>query len=176
MFSKEPVWLPIHIIPERYGDFCFKNNLTERRLVKLFDAFLLRGRSHRNSKKIEILQESFEYLQRHINYNLFRQGSNIGDVIPTPEYLNYKYRIFYDNGQNWYTPKEILDTYPFLKHERNYTTEFIGEMVYVSLIIGKYQPSENCYYISLPSFVWLMKYHEYTVKQYLLFPPEDSHT
>jgi hypothetical protein len=173
MYSKEPVWLLPEAIIDRYDEFCFKNHLNERRLVKLFDAFLLRGRGNRNSKKIEILQESFENLQDHIVYNLFMQASKNDASIKTPEYLKYKYGIFYDSGQNWYTPKEILETYSFLKHEKNFTTEFIGEMAYIGLVTGRYQPAENCYYISLPSFVWLMKYREFIVKQYLILPPTD---
>ncbi|MDP1801193.1 MAG: hypothetical protein Q8L81_07575 [Bacteroidota bacterium] len=171
MYSKEPVWLLPETIVDRYNEFCFKNNLTEKRLVQLYDAFLLRGRDHRNSKKIEILQESFEILQQHIKYNLMKQGSNNEDIINTPHYLKYKYEIFYDKEKNWYTPSELIDTYSFLKNERHFTSKFIGEMAYIGMIIGKYQPHENCYYIHLPSFVWLIKYREYIVRQYLMLPP-----
>ena len=173
MYSREPIWLTTQIIVDKYDEFCFKNNLNERMLLQLYNAFLLRGRRNGNSKKIEILQESFENLQDHIIYNLFMRGSKEDLSIRKPDYLKYKYKIFYDSSKNWYTPSEILETYPFLKYERAYTTKFIGDMAMVSLVIGKYQPCDNCYYISLPSFVWLMKYHEYTVRQYLMLPPDD---
>ncbi|MBA2613941.1 MAG: hypothetical protein H0U95_18405 [Bacteroidetes bacterium] len=174
MYSKDPVWLLPEALIGTSKDFCFKNNITERVLRSLVDAFLLRARSNRNSKKTEILQESFEQLQRHINYNFLKRTANIGSIIPEPEYINKKYKIFYDKSQTWYTPKEILETYPFLKLEKSYTCEFIGDLVQIGMVIGKFQRSEDCFFISLPSFVWLLKYHEFTVSQFVFLRPDDD--
>ncbi len=173
MYSKEPVWLYPEAIIQTYNDFCFKNSITERKLKTLAEAFLLRARSNRNSKKTEILQESFEQMQLHINYNFLKRSANMGDVVKEPTYITHKYKIFYDKSQTWYTPKEILEIFDFLKYERSYTSEFIGYLVEIGMVIGKFQRSENCFFVSLPSFVWLLKYHEFTVKQYLILPPED---
>lgn len=176
MYSKEPVWYLPEEILRKYQDFCFVNNINERRLVRLFDAFLIRGRGNRNSRKIEILQESFEDLMGHIEYNFFRRGSKNGDKPhKIPEYLKHKYGIFYDKELNWYTPSEILKTYyAILKNETYFTCEFIGELVQMGLIIGKYSPKENCYYILLPSFVDLMKLREHSLQQYRWLPPPND--
>lgn len=176
MYSKEPVWyLPDQIL-SKYHDFCFINNINERRLVRMFDAFLLRGRGNRNSRKIEILQESFEELMAHIEYNFSRRTNNKANIlVKIPEYLKYKYSIYYDKELNWYTPSEILKTYyNILKNEKYFTCEFIGELVQMGLIIGKYAPKEDCYFILLTSFVELMKLREHCVRQYLILPPPDA--
>lgn len=175
MYSKEPVWLLPAEILKKYDNFCFVNNISERRLVRLFDNFLLRGRLNRNSKKIEILLESFEVLQGHIKYNLLKQVSKAEAKIIIPIYCKTKYRIFYDRSMNWYTPSEVLKAYSeFLAHERSFTCEFIGELAHIGLVTGKYNPTENCYYILLPSFVDMVKLRDYSVSQYLFLPPPDS--
>lgn len=175
MYSKEPVWLLPDEIVRKYENFCFVNNITERRLVRLFDNFLLRGRINRNSKKVEILEESFEDLRNHIRYNLFKQGSKSEAKGIMPDYCKIKYQIPYDSSMNWYTPKEILEIYStFLKYEKSLTSEFIGELAYIGLLTGKYNPSENCYHIHLPSFVEFLKYREYSLMQYRWLPgPEE---
>ncbi len=176
MYSKDPVWLLPEDILRKYEEFCFINNITERRLVRLFDTFLLRGRGNRKSKKVEILQESFEDIMKHIEYNFYKRTGNKSDLpVKIPEYLKYKYRIFYDSALNWYTPSEILNTYcDILKNETFFTCEFLGDLVMMGLIVGKYSPRENCYYILLTSFVELMKLREHSVRQYLLLPPPDE--
>lgn len=176
MYSKDPVWLLPEDILRKYEEFCFINNITERRLVRLFDTFLLRGRGNRKSKKVEILQESFEDIMKHIEYNFYKRTSNKSDLpVKIPEYLKYKYQIFYDSKLNWYTPSEILTTYcDILKNETYFTCEFLGDLVMMGLIVGKYSPRENCYYILLTSFVELMKLREHSVRQYLLLPPPNE--
>lgn len=172
MYTKDPVWLYPEVIVLMYKDFCFKNNITERKLRTLVDAFLLRGRSNRNTKKVEILQESFEVLQAHIIYNYEMKTCKNREMVIRPVYMKYKYQVYYDSNHSWYTPKEVIENYPFFKTEQNYTTNFIGDLVEIGMITGKYVTSERCFYILIPSIVWLIKYHEYTVSQYLFFPPQ----
>jgi len=171
MYSKEPNWLIPEDIIKVFSDFCFDNQISERRIIDLFDAFLLRGRDNRNKRKVEILQESFELLQDHIRYQLYKQGSKAEAKIIMPDYLKHKYEIFYDGSQNWYTPKEALSNYPFLKNEKHFTSKFIGELAKIGLISGKYQPADGCYYILLPSFVDMMKYRDHCVEQSRMLPP-----
>jgi hypothetical protein len=59
MLHKEPVWLLTNDLIDKYHNFCFQRNITERFLVQLFDAHLLRGQANRTLKKVEILEESF---------------------------------------------------------------------------------------------------------------------
>ena len=172
MYSEDPVWLVPEELIKKFSDFCFKNSISERRIVRLFDAYLLRGRDNRKSKNIEILQQSFFDLQAHIKYNHLKQVSKNEAKIIQPPYCKKKYMIFYDRSYNWYTITEALDTYSdFLKEEKNFTVEFIGELVNIGLITGKYNLSENCYHILLPSFVDLIKYRDYSVSKILLLPP-----
>lgn len=173
MYSKEPVWLMPDEIIKKYDDFCFSNQISEKTIIRLLDAFLLRGRNNRHTRKVEILLESFEELQNHIRYTLFRQGSKHEAKFHRPDYLKYKYRIPYDSSKNWYTPSELMETYAFLKNEINFNPKFIGELAQISLIIGKYQPSESCYHILLPSFVEMMKYRDFSVDRYKMLPPLD---
>ena len=173
MYSKEPVWLtPEDIIEKHYKDFCFYNQITDRRITKLFDAFLLRGRYFRHTSKVEILQESFEDLQNHIRYTLFKQVSKQEAKMKRPKYLDYKYEIPYDHNRVWFTPSDLLETYSqFLKYEKDFTTDFLGDLTLINLVAGKYQPSEHCYHISLTSFVEILKFREYNISQYRILPP-----
>jgi len=174
MYSKEPVWLNPEDILKRYKDFCFYNNISERRIVKLFDTFLLGGRDNRKTKKIEVIQESFDYLKKHVQFNFDVQGSKDNSEIIKPDYLKYHYQVFYDTNLVWYTPKDLLDTYyELVKYDKNFTTEFIGDLANIGLIIGKFHTSENCYLVSSRSFIWLLIYRKFIVEQYGLLPPPD---
>jgi hypothetical protein len=175
MYSKEPVWLLPEQIVQKYEEFCFNNSITERRIVKLFDAHLLRGKENRHGHKVLVLQESFELLKGHVHYTSIKKISKQEAKVKRPTYLNCKYQIYYDSNKNWYTPKEILEIYSFLKHENRFNTELIGELYQVGLIFGKYQPSESSYHVSLSSFVDLLKYMNYTLAQSLILPqPPDN--
>lgn len=171
MYSKEPVWLLPEQIVQKYEEFCFYNHITERRIVKLFDAHLLRGKENRHGHKILVLQESFDLLKGHVHYTSMKKTLGHEAKSKRPNYLNCKYQIYYDSNKNWYTPKEILEIYSFLKYEGRFNTEFIGELYQVGLVLGKYQSSEGCYHISLSSFVDLLKYLNFTLTQSLIFPP-----
>lgn len=171
MYSKEPVWLSPEQIIRQNEEFCFVHNLTERIIVKLFDAHLLRGIDDRNTRKILILEESFELLQGHIRYMHYKQAFKQKAKAKRPRYLNHKFKIYYDSSKNWYTPKEILETYTFLKQEKKFNTEFIGELSKIGLLVGTYQQSQCCYHVTLSSFVELIKYMNYTLAQSLLLPP-----
>jgi hypothetical protein len=77
--NKEPVWLTTKEIIDKYYQFCYDKDITEKFLVKLYDAHLLRGNTNRRLKKIEILEESFLALIIHINYNLEQYSYKFGD-------------------------------------------------------------------------------------------------
>jgi hypothetical protein len=179
MYSREPNWLLPEDLIRKYEGVCQLNHITERRLTRLFDAFLLRGRCNRKSSRIEILEESFEELLDHVRYTLQKQLSKLDKRLPVkiPEYCKHKYRIYYDSSFNLYTPSEILKTYSeFLQYERYFSPEFIGELVHMGLITGKYSPGENCYYVLLSSFVDIIKLREYCVDGYKLLPPPQDRT
>lgn len=173
MYSQEPHWLLPEDIVNKYRNYCFYNNITERRIVKLFDASLLIGRPNRTSKKVEILEESFEYIQKHIEYSFLKRTGNLklNAHFTIPQYLKVKYELPYDNGLTWYTPTEVRKTYEFIfKKEEALTIQLLGDLVQMGLVIGKYDPKENCYYMLLTSFVEILKLHEYCVSEKLLFP------
>lgn len=146
----------------------------EKTLIRLLDAYLLRGRYNRHNRKVEILLESFQELQNHIRYTLFKLGSKNEAKFNRPDYLKYKYRIPYDSSKSWYTPKELIETYTFLKHYSIFNTRFIGELVQISLVIGKYNTSEGCFHILLPSFVEMMKYRDFSVERLKILPPPED--
>ena len=174
MYSKEPLWLLPEEVIKKYEDFCFMNGINEKRLVKLFDVGLLRGNDNRQTRKIEILEESFEDLRNHIKYNHFLQGSKADAVVKMPVYIKYRYKIYYEKNYHWHTPAEALKTYSnILQYEKNISIEFIGELVSMNVVIGRYKPSESSYQVFLPSFTDLIKYREYSVeKNHWLPPPE----
>ena len=172
MYSGDPIWLNPENITKMFNDFCFFNHIDEKRIVKLFDAHLLRGNDNRQTRKIEILQESFEELREHIKYQRFKLASKIEAKLKMPIYCKYKYRIYYDRSNHLYTPTELLKTYSdVLRHEKHFTVEFIGELVTMGMLIGKYKPSENCYLVFLPSFVELLKFREYNIDKMHILPP-----
>ena len=175
MYTADPIWLKPEDIVKKFKDFCDYNNITPRMLIKLFDSFLLRGRDNRKTKDIEILVESFEDLKKHIEYNFDKRISKEASKLGRPHYLTRKYTVFYDSSNNWYTPKEVLHTYsPFLKYEKSFSCEFIGSLALIGLIIGKFNTSENCYHVQLSSFLELMKYQEYSLQQYRIFPTDEA--
>lgn len=174
MYSTEPVWFSPEDIIKKNEDFCFSNKITEKTIIRLLDSFLLRGRYIRHNRKVVILLESFQQLQNHIRYTLFKQGSKSEAKSNRPDYLKYKYRIPYDSSKSWYTPTELLDTYNFLKYDPIYNTRFIGELAQISLIVGKYSISESCFHILLPSFVEMLKYRDFSVQQLKVLPPPED--
>lgn len=175
MYSKNPVWLLPEDILKKYRNFCFYNNITERRLIKLFEAFMLCGMTNRKSRKIEIIQESFELLQNHIHFNRNMQAAKKDADVLRPEYLNIRYQIFSDNSLVWYTPKDLLETYAeTVSLDKHFTTEFIGELTDIGLILGRYSPTDNCYNVLSRSFLWLLKYRKFILDQYGLLPPPES--
>lgn len=174
MYSKRPVWLIPEDILKKYRNFCFYNNISERRLVQFYETNILSGVHNKKTKKIEIIEESFELLQNHIQFNRNMQSAKQYSDVSRPQYLNLKYEIFSDNSLIWYTPKEILERYSeTIAYHKHFTTTFIGDLTDVGLVLGRYNPSENCYNVLCRSFLWLLKYRKFIVDQNgLLFPPE----
>ena len=171
--SKEPVWLLPDEILRKYFDFCFQRNITERFIVKLFDAHLLRGQTNRKLKKVEILEESFLELLKHINYNLQKQMYySIEEKISVPIYCAIEDgTVRYNLDKSWYTATELLEELKSLKQHKIYTVDFINELMHKGIIRGRYNKTEKIGLILLPSFIELIKYRDYTLTQNLFFPP-----
>jgi hypothetical protein len=173
MPSKEPVWLSTDDLIKKYFDFCFQRNINERFLVKLFDAHLLRGQTNRRLKKVEILEESFLELLKHINYNLQKQMyySN-EEKISVPIYcLIEDNTIRYNIDRSWYTASDLMNELPSIKQHKIYTVDFINELMLKGILRGRYDKTEKIGFILLPSFIELIKYRDYTLTQNLFYPP-----
>ena len=173
MLYKEPVWLLTDDLIKKYFDFCFQRNINERFLVKLFDAHLLRGQTNRRLKKVEILEESFLELLKHINYNLQMQMyySN-EEKISVPIYCLIEDKtIRYNIDRSWYTATDLMKELPSIKHHKIYTVDFINELMLKGILRGRYDKTEKIGFILLPSFIELIKYRDYTLTQNLFYPP-----
>ena len=173
MHLKEPMWLLPDEILKKYFDFCFQRNINERFLVKLFDAHLLRGQTNRKLKKIEILEESFLELLKHINYNLQMQMFNSNaEKILIPIYCVIEDEtIRYNRNRSWYTATELMKELPSIKHHKVFTVDFINELMLKGILRGRYDKTEKLGFILLPSFIELIKYRDYTLTQNLFYPP-----
>ncbi|MBK6834036.1 MAG: hypothetical protein IPG89_07100 [Bacteroidetes bacterium] len=164
MYSKEPVWLTTDQIINKYFEFCFERNITERFLVKLFDAHLLRGQNNRKLKKVEILEESFLELIKHINYNLQIQMYRFSEEkISVPNYCEIGNKITtYSIDKSWYTASEILYEMPAIKYHKIFTVDFINELMDKGMLRGRIDRSQKVGLIlfCLP-FMELLKYRNY---------------
>ena|SRR3989344_3473143 len=167
MYSKEPVWLTTDQIISKYFDFCFERNITEKFLVKLFDAHLLRGQNNRKLKKVEVLEESFLELIKHINYNLQVQMYRFNsEKISVPNYCEMGNQITtYSLDKSWYTASEIIYHMPTIKYHKMFTVEFINELMDKGMVRGRIDRTQKVGLILLPSFIELIKYHNYMIKQ-----------
>ncbi len=168
MPSKEPVWLTTKEIINKYYAFCYDKDITERFLVKLFDAHLLRGNTNRKLKKIEILEESFLELLKHINYNLEQYSFRFdGTKISVPQYCfeEQKTKIYSNIENSWYTSSEVIRITEIHANCKCFTVEFLNELVEKFIVRGRYDKSMKVNLILLPSFKELMKYRNYTLKQ-----------
>lgn len=167
MITKEPIWLTTDQVVKKYFEFCFSRNITEKFLVKLFDAHLLRGQCNRKLKKVEILEESFLELLKHINYNLQVQMYRFNrEKISVPNYCEMgDVMMEYDIENSWYTASEILFQMPELKYHRIFTVEFINELMDKGMIRGRFDRTQKVGLILLPSFVELLKYRNHMIKQ-----------
>lgn len=167
MYSKEPVWLTTDEILRKYFEFCFERNITERFLVKLFDAHLLRGQNNRKIKKVEILEESFLELIKHINYNLQVQMYKFNEEkISVPNYCQIENKIIiYSIDKSWYTASEIIHEVPAMRYHKIFTVDFINELMEKGMIRGRMDRSQKVGLILLPSFIELLKYRNYMLKQ-----------
>ena len=174
MDSKEPIWLLTDDLLKKYFEFCFQRNITERFLVKLFDAHLLRGQNNRKLKKVEILEESFLELLKHINYNLHRQmyHHSKDEKISVPIYCSIEDKTMrYNLDKSWYTATELLEELKSLKQHKIYTVDFINELMHKGILRGRYDKTDKLGLILLPSFIELIKYRDYTLTQNLFYPP-----
>lgn len=167
MYSKEPVWLTTDEILAKYFEFCFQRNITERFLVKLFDAHLLRGQNNRKIKKVEILEESFLELLKHINYNLQVQMYKFNEEkISVPNYCLIENKTtIYSINESWYTASEIIYHTPAIKYHKIFNVEFINELMEKGILRGRIDRSQKIRLILLPSFIELMKYRNHTLNQ-----------
>lgn len=174
MSLKEPIWLLTDEIIKKYFDFCFQRNINEKFLVRLFDAHLLRGQPNRKLKKVEILEESFLELLKHINYNLQRQMYHShAEKISVPTYcctIEDK-TIHYNLDKSWYTATELLEEINSLKQHKIYTVDFINELMHKGILRGRYDKTDKTALILLPSFIELIKYRNYTLTQNLFYLP-----
>jgi hypothetical protein len=167
MFSKEPVWLTTDQVISKYFDFCFDRNITEKFLVKLFDAHLLRGQNNRKLKKVEILEESFLELLKHINYNLQLQMYRFNhEKISVPNYCEIENKVTeYSLEKSWHTASEILQEMPAIKYHKIFTVDFINELMDKGMVRGRIDRTQKVGLILLPSFIELLKYRNYMIKQ-----------
>lgn len=174
MYSKQPVWLAPNEVIAKYSNVCRERKIYDKFLSRLYDAHLLRGRLNRKTKKVELLEESWLDLLLLINYNLSSQIIPLNGepiiVYPPKYYHTLTGKLIYDSDKFWYTPTEILSIYKFLEHEKNYTVEFVGDLVDKGIVRGRYDNTEKCYHILLPSFNKLLEYRENTILQNLFFP------
>lgn len=172
-----PVWLIPADIIRKNEKFCFQNNITERSLSKLVEAFLLRGRKNHRTKKLEILEESFEILKRHIEYRYLKCASLVDakNLSKKPEYLKVKYSIYYDKSHSWYSYSELREFYnDILQWDTCFDCKFIGDCVTMRLLDGRYSQNEKCYLIQLSSFVDLLKLRDYCIDRAKWLPPSSG--
>lgn len=167
MRTKEPVWLTTDQIIRKYFEFCYARNITEKFLVKLFDAYLLRGQNNRKLKKVEILEESFLELIKHINYNLQIQMYRFNhEKISVPNYCEIENKTTeYEIENSWYTASEIIYHMPSIKYHKIFTVEFINELMDKGMVRGRIDRTQKIGLILLPSFLELLKYRNYMLKQ-----------
>jgi hypothetical protein len=172
MLHKETVWLLTNDLIDKYHNFCFQKNITERFLVQLYDAHLLRGQANRTLKKVEILEESFLELVKHIIYNMEMQMRISGEEkISVPCYCSSQDNsIRYDVDTSWYTATDIMRELPSITDNKIYTVSFINELMFKGILRGRYDKTDKIGLILLPSFVELIKYRDYTHIQNLYFP------
>jgi hypothetical protein len=168
MLLKEQVWLSTDDLIKKYYNFCFERNITNRFLVQLYDAHLLRGQLDRRLKKTEILEESFLELVKHIHYNLQMQMNLISceEKISVPIYCSSQDNsVRYDLDKSWYTATDIMREVPLITQHKMFTISFINELMLKGILRGRYDKTEKIGLILLPSFIELMKYRNYTLTQ-----------
>lgn len=167
MDSNIPVWLSTGKLLEKYHTFCYQHHFTDRFLVRLLDAQLVRGHNNRKSKHLELLESSFLELLHYINCNLAQQlFPTEEENIPVPAYCTrlYAKRII-PLDYPWYSASEILDAHRHLHDTKVYTIAFINELVERNLLIGRYDKSHKQALILKPSFQALMHYRNDLLEQ-----------
>lgn len=175
MFKKETVWLSIEDIRRKYFNLIEEKKFNESFIGLLFDADLLRGYYDRKKRQTFILEESWLDLLVHMNYNLFLQMQPVnGEPVKfsIPNYCKNPLKMQYDLEKNWYTPSELLEQFEQLKLEKIFTEGFIGELVRKGILRGRYDFGIKCTYILFPSFIELLWYRNYTLKQNMYYPDE----
>lgn len=167
MHTKEPIWLTTDQVIRKYFEFCVARNITDKFLVKLFDAHLLRGQNNRKLKKVEILEESFLELIKHINYNLQIQMYSFNhEKISVPNYCEMEsIGTIYSIQDSWYTASEIIYQMPDIKYHKIFTVEFINELMDKGMVRGRIDRTQKVGLILFPSFIELLKYRNYMIKQ-----------
>lgn len=167
MDSKLPVWLSTGELLEKYHNFCFQHHFTERFMVRLFDAQLVRGHNNRKSKNIEILESSFLELLQYVNCNLIRQLYPTGDeTFPLPAYCTHiskKPEHYFEN--TWYSAAELLAEYPVLQYYGVFSRDFINDCVDRGLVLGRFDKGHKQVLLSKSSFQELMYYRNNQLEQ-----------
>lgn len=166
MTTKGKVWLTTKDILTKYHNYCDDKNITERFLVRLYDADLLIGYNDRKKRKVEILESSFLELVKHIAYNFACKSSYTNtESISAPHYCYQQQQKRYSEIKyEWYTATEIISYSPELLDSRYFTVEFLNELTEKFVLRGKYDASMRTNLILHPSFLELMKYRNYTMK------------
>lgn len=173
MDTKEPVWLSTLDIRLKYEGLCAEKGFSRRLIVKLYRAHLLRGYYDPHHKRFMILEESWLEMVKHVNYNLYLQifpldGEPIRFSVPT--YCNSLTQIRYDLEKNWYTPTELLAEYEKLRDDKVFDIFFIKQLMHCGLIRGGYDPKEKVTTILLASFIELLLYRDYILRQNMVSP------
>lgn len=167
MDSKIPVLLSTGELLEKYHNFCFQHHFTERFMVRLFDAQLVRGQNNRKSKSIVILESSFLELVKHVNFNLQLQMFVMGDEkISVPEYCSsIPVSRVYELENAWYTASELIHELTFMKYLTAFSVEFMNELVERGMLRGRHERGQKQILILKPSFIELIYYRNYIIEQ-----------
>lgn len=171
MDSKTPVLLSTGKLLEKYHAFCYQHHYTDRFLVRLLDAQLVRGHVNRKSKNVEILESSFLELVKHVNFNLQSQMFMTGDVkISVPSYCSdITVKRVYDLENAWHSASELVEEITFHYHYNVFSTEFVNELVERGMLRGRLDKSHKQVLILRPSFIELMYYRNYIIEQNKFF-------
>lgn len=117
MGEKVSIWHTVEEIRRKYPKIFLVDGFTASFIGLLYDAELLRGQFDRTKRQILILGESFLDLLKHIQYNhLIQATSYLSNEIKfsVPPYAGCNTIKVWEPGQHWYTPAEILKSYPRL--------------------------------------------------------------
>lgn len=173
MDTKQPVWLSTVDIRRKYEGLCEEKGFGRKLIVKLFRANLLRGYYDQHYKRFMILEESWLEMVKHINYNLYLQIFPTGDEpirFSIPTYCHNVGIVRYDLEKNWYTPTELLIEYEKLRDDKIFDIVFIKQLVHCGLVRGGYDPKEKLTIVLLASFIELLLYRDYILRQNMVSP------